>query len=524
MSDLKRLEKRIDNLSRKLEDFTDSYEELDTSVQSLFDSVNDLKTHMSPVSQGDEPFDDLNNPIYDESNEIMPPDSERLTISALINHHFSQEQLSPEKRQNLIADCETVASTLKQITNTSGTHSNNVKPILKYFISLEPTLQKTYLENLKQFATTSINATSTKQPPLFAIVNSTMSDNQKRHALFKLSQLEQMSKHDAEYFKLQCWFNTLLDIPFNKYITPSYQTLTDDKQRSGYLKSATKVLDKVIFGQRKTKNHIIEIIAKLMNSISTSHQHQNQSKSTDETVLQSGSIFAIYGEPGTGKTSLIKHGLANILKLPFVFISLGGATDAAYLNGSSYTYIGSTPGRIITALRTAQCMNPIFYFDELDKVSQTERGAEIINLLIHITDPTQNTHFIDNYLDGIELDLSRAIFVFSFNDINKVSPILRDRLTLIKFNSYSTQQKIRIAEKYLAPAIFREYLGTRFPKLKITFTPERMNRIVATGKRRGGVRYIKRRIEKLIARINVCLIKGEKRDWFSCKNGKITVK
>ena len=96
-----------------------------------------------------------------------------------------------------------------------------------------------------------------------------------------------------------------------------------------------------------------------------------------------------------------------------------------------FTYEGSKWGRIVEILIESKCMNPIFYFDELDKVSNTDKGQEIINLLIHLTDYTQNTHFMDDYMDGIVIDLSRATFIFSFNDKSKISPILLDRMELI---------------------------------------------------------------------------------------------
>ena len=129
-----------------------------------------------------------------------------------------------------------------------------------------------------------------------------------------------------------------------------------------------------------------------------------------------GGVIALYGPPGTGKTELIKKGIAKAMDKPFIFISLGGAQDSSYLDGHSFTYEGSIYGRIAQALIDAKCMNPIIYFDELDKVSNTDKGQEIINVLIHLTDYTQNSHFMDDYMDGIVVDLSRATFIFSFNE------------------------------------------------------------------------------------------------------------
>ena len=105
---------------------------------------------------------------------------------------------------------------------------------------------------------------------------------------------------------------------------------------------------------------------------------------------------------------------------PYNFVSLGGKTDSSTLVGHSYTYEGSQPGLIVNILKKAQCMNPVIFFDELDKVSDTSKGEEIINILMHLTDSTQNNHFNDKYFQGIDFDLSKCIFIFSFNDETKI--------------------------------------------------------------------------------------------------------
>jgi len=208
----------------------------------------------------------------------------------------------------------------------------------------------------------------------------------------------------------------------------------------------------------------------------------------------------------------------------------------AYLAGENYTYIGSKPGLIVQALRQARCMNPIFYFDELDKVSNTPHGQEIINLLIHITDPAQNEHFLDMYLDGIPIDLSRALFIFSFNDRNLVNPILLDRMEIIKFDEYTYQDKAHIVEQYLLPEITSEYFGygrgsgsgsgsgsvkvilrnkkkvlktliliplKQNPSLNINSRKIGKGIIKNKKKKTRGIRCIKRKLEKAIARKNL---------------------
>ena len=121
--------------------------------------------------------------------------------------------------------------------------------------------------------------------------------------------------------------------------------------------------------------------------------------------------------------------------------SLGGASDIAHYTGHSYTYEGSMWGRIIDSIIQAKCMNPVLYFDELDKISGTPHGEEITSMLIHLTDRTQNSQYHDRYFAGVDFDLSKCMFVFSYNDDSKISPILKDRMTIIKCEGYKDPEK-----------------------------------------------------------------------------------
>ena len=136
-------------------------------------------------------------------------------------------------------------------------------------------------------------------------------------------------------------------------------------------------------------------------------------------------------------------------------MALGGTNDSSIMEGHSYTYEGAVWGKIANILMQSQCMNPIIFFDELDKVSNTEKGKEIIGILTHLTDPVQNKSFTDKYFDGIELDLSKAFIVFSYNNPHLINPILKDRLTVIKFDTYKVNEKVIIAKKYVLPKLFK---------------------------------------------------------------------
>jgi hypothetical protein len=207
------------------------------------------------------------------------------------------------------------------------------------------------------------------------------------------------------------------------------------------LKTMSCALDESIYGHEHAKNQILKIIGQWMNG------------------EQSGYCFGFEGSPGVGKTSLAKRGLANCLKddagvaRPFAFIALGGSCNGSTLEGHSYTYVNSTWGRIVDVLMDAKCMNPIIYIDELDKVSKTEHGKEIIGILMHLIDSTQNSGFQDKYFSGIDVDLSKALFIFSYNDPSQIDNILLDRIHRIKFDNLSSAEKLVITRKYILPEI-----------------------------------------------------------------------
>ena len=138
---------------------------------------------------------------------------------------------------------------------------------------------------------------------------------------------------------------------------------------------------------------------------------------------------------------------------PFSFIALGGASNGSTLSGHNYTYVGSTWGKIVDVLMETKCMNPIIFIDELDKISRTEQGKEVIGILTHLVDYTQNKSFQDKYFAGIDIDLSKVLFVFSYNDPSLIDRILLDRIHRVKFNHLTLEDKLVICKKYILPEL-----------------------------------------------------------------------
>jgi len=198
---------------------------------------------------------------------------------------------------------------------------------------------------------------------------------------------------------------------------------------------------------------------------------------------------------------LIKEGISAILQRPFSFLALGGATDSSFLEGHSYTYEGSNWGKVVDILIQSKCMNPVIYFDELDKISDTPKGEEITGILTHLTDTTQNTQFHDKYFSNIDFNVSKALFIFSYNDDKKVNPILKDRMYRIHTKGYEAKEKLIIAQDYLIPTIEK---NVNFQKGEIIIPNKTLQNIIETfTEKEMGVRNLKRCLEILYTKINL---------------------
>ena len=205
----------------------------------------------------------------------------------------------------------------------------------------------------------------------------------------------------------------------------------------------------------------------------------------------------------THNTTLVRDGISKILGREFAFITLGGATDSAFLDGFSYTYEGAKWGKIVQILLDSKSMNPVIYFDELDKISTTERGQEISGILTHLTDTSQNNQFHDKYFSEIDFDLSRCLFIFSYNDEALVNPILKDRMYVVETKGYSNKEKVIIAQKYLLPKILEQVFFRAdeviIPDDTIQYMLEKPEMIT----KEEGVRNLKRALEIIVKKLNL---------------------
>jgi endopeptidase La len=307
--------------------------------------------------------------------------------------------------------------------------------------------------------------------------------------------LDYMKEDNGQAVSIKCKIHDLL-LPHSNHasvILHDCETIKSSIENINVeMANAMNVLDQSIYGHMHAKNQILKIIGQWMNG------------------EQTGYCFGFEGSPGIGKTSLAKNGLSGCLKdengasRPFAFIALGGSSNGSTLEGHSYTYVNSIWGRIVDILMETKCMNPIIYIDELDKVSKTENGKEIIGILTHIIDSTQNDSFQDKYFSGIDIDLSKILFIFSYNDASQIDKILLDRIHRIRFDNLSLEDKLVVVKNYILPSIGKK-MG--LSANSVNLSDSMVEYIIETYTMEPGIRKLKEILFDLYGEINLDILR-----------------
>jgi endopeptidase La len=420
---------------------------------------------------GDDDGDDEEDDDSDESDESSE----------------SSESEDDNRNDNRYAKNKLVKDFFEQLTkNKNGNFGGNdfEDESRKYLLKLNNKEQKEALKKI-----TEINNYHTNEKPLvFQIMNVDLPISQKNQIL---KNYLTVATSRFEQNKLKQWVESVMQIPFGKFKGVNLDAIKPEKVKD-FVGKLQKSMDDAVFGHDEAKRHIIQMMGQLIRN-----------------PKSKGNMLGIWGPPGNGKSSLIKEGIAKAMDKPFVFISLGGATDASFLEGHSYTWEGSIFGRIVNGLMTSKCMDPIIYFDELDKISQTSKGEEITNILVHLTDPVQNSHFRDKYFHGIDIDLSKATMIFSFNDPSLVNPVLLDRITTVETKYLLISQKIHIANNYLLPEMFKDM---KLPENSVVFNDDILRGIINKYTHEGGVRKLKSLLYSILRELNIATLTNNKID------------
>ena len=325
---------------------------------------------------------------------------------------------------------------------------------------------------------------SVDKPYRITLLESDMPVQFKACAMKKINMLKYMEPGGGEFYKVKNWIDTFMKIPFGIYHSLPVSREQGIEACHEFMENAKNILDTAVYGLNDAKMQIMQMVGQLI---------------TNPKAI--GTAIAIKGPMGTGKTTLVKEGISKILGREFAFIALGGATDSSFLEGHSYTYEGSTWGQIVDILMKSKCMNPVIYFDELDKVSDTPKGEEIIGILTHLTDTTQNSEYHDKYFSEINFDMSKCLFIFSYNDESKVSPILRDRMYRIQTKGYDAKEKKIICNKHLLPKIRDE---VKFSEDEIIFADDVIQHIIENyTNKEDGMRNLKRCMEIIYTKLNL---------------------
>ena len=298
--------------------------------------------------------------------------------------------------------------------------------------------------------------------------------------LITLEKIEEMKNQNNDYYKQKLFVEYILKFPWYDDNSFFYEIKESKIKTKNYLTKIKNDLNTLTYGHEEAKSILLETIA---NWISNPESR--------------GRYLGFVGPPGVGKTLLAKS-VSKALNIPFSEITLGGQNDGELLHGHGYTYSGSQPGLIIRKMVEMGQDKSILYFDELDKTG-AKHGTinEITNILIHLTDPNMNKNFQDRFFQGIDFPLDKVIMIFSYNDSDKIDPILLDRITEIKINPYSLQEKIHIIKNFIIPELEIQ------TNIKLHFTNEVIEYIIDNYTNEVGIREIKKKIEKIFMTINL---------------------
>jgi ATP-dependent Lon protease len=317
----------------------------------------------------------------------------------------------------------------------------------------------------------------------------------------EIKKLRQLSPNNPETGYIRSWLDTMFELPWGKYSKGNVD-----------LKKASKVLEESHHGLPEVKDRILEYMAVLQlksqqnGEASTTKADKTESKSeakkskADKTVP---TILCFVGPPGVGKTSIGKS-VAKALGRTFTKISLGGIRDEAEIRGHRRTYVGAMPGRIISGLKQAETMNPVFMLDEIDKIGNDFRGDPSAALL-EALDPEQNDHFEDHYLDTA-FDLSQVLFITTANTLDTIPPALRDRLEIIRYAGYTQEEKFQIAEKYL---VKKQLKANGLQNNQFKISDALLKRVISHYTREAGVRNLERRIGTLMRKAARILVEDK---------------
>ena len=453
--------------SKVLEEGEVDEEEEDEEEEEEEETKNERKKPKKVSSNGD--FLKQLKDLYKQNKDNADAKECVEACEETIKKHEKKQKKKEKKHQ------EKNGRIFKKLVKDKNTNND-----FEFFEKLDLEAQKKIIKELRDINT----VIRVEKPYRLTLLEADMPTMFKGAAMKKINSLRYMEPGSGDYYKIKNWVDTFMRIPFGKYNHLPISIDDGVDVCHNFMENAKNTLDEAVYGLNDAKMQIMQMMGQLITNPSSI-----------------GTAIAIQGPMGTGKTTLVKEGISKILNRPFAFIALGGATDSSFLEGHSYTYEGSTWGKIVQILVDSKCMNPVIYFDELDKISDTPKGEEIAGILTHLTDTSQNTQFHDKYFAEVDFDLSKCLFIFSYNDESKINPILRDRMYRIHTKGYDKKQKTIIANDYLLPTIRSQ---VKFSTEDIVIPEETLHHMMESFcNKEDGVRNMKRCLEIIYTKLNL---------------------
>ena len=314
------------------------------------------------------------------------------------------------------------------------------------------------------------------------VADTPMNDEAREKANKELDRLSRMAPGTPEIGVSRTYVEWILDLPWGKLTTDNLD-----------LKRARRILDEDHYAMDKVKERVIEYLA----------VRRMKEMNTEDGVLK-GPILCFVGPPGVGKTSIVK-GIAKAVGRKFVQMSLGGVRDEAEIRGHRRTYVGAIPGRIIEGMKRAGTMNPVFLFDEIDKMSHDFRG-DPASAMLEVLDAEQNFAFRDHYME-LPFDLSKVMFITTANTMDTIPAPLLDRMEIIEVPSYTEEEKLHIAKKHLLPKQTEEH---GLPPKSVKVSDAAMKHIIEGYTREAGVRTLSRTIARVVRKAAVEMLDEDK--------------
>jgi ATP-dependent Lon protease len=457
-------------------DETEDEDEDVSSSSSEEDEERYKKDRRTEKEKEKEKEDEVNDPLLTQLKEIYEKNKQNKTIKKCIDVCEKDLLLTKKKQEKKTKKQKLKNSRIfKKIIRDKNTMND-----FSFFDKMETENQKKVIKELKEIN----KIIRVEKPYRLTLLESTMPTLFKATAMKKISTLRYMEPGSGEFYKIKNWVDTFMRIPFDKFLTLPTNINDGVEKCHEFMANSQTILNEAVYGLNDAKMQIMQMLGQLV--------------ANPKSI---GTAIAIHGPAGTGKTSIVKEGISKILNRPFAFIALGGATDSSFLEGHSYTYEGSTWGKIVQILIDSKCMNPVIYFDELDKISDTPKGEEITGILTHLTDTSQNSQFHDKYFSEIDFDLSKCLFIFSYNDESKINPILKDRMYRIQTKGYNQKQKTIISNNYLLPKIREQVM---FESSDIIIPDDTLHYIIENFcHKEDGVRNLKRCLEIIYTKLNL---------------------